>query len=308
MLFSFIMPAWKGKYIKDAIDSILAQDYKDFELVIVDDCSPDINIEQLKQDYQCEFESGKIRYYRNSNNIGGSDLVAQWNHCLEYAKGSYVVLATDDDIYEPTFLSSFTPLISSHPEVNLCRGRILQVDSNNHIKEIDRCYKQFLSKEEFIYHMLHGMKGGIPQYIFKRQALIEKGGFVNFPKAWSADDATAIMMADNGVLTSQEHVVRFRWSDVNISSDNSCITDKIRARLMCYHWMRKNIEEIKVTDEKTSFLHNQINDYLHIYNKIVLLSHLKGISLSKKMQCLMMIWRDKEISKKDKYSILFRAL
>lgn len=303
MKFSFILPAWKGRYLREAILSILNQSCRDFELIVVDDCSPD-PLEKIVE----AFKDPRIEYHRNEHNIGGRDLVAQWNHCLEYAKGSYVVLATDDDIYEPTFLSSFVPLISCHPEANLCRGRILQVDSNNRIKEIDRCYKQFLSKEEFIYHMLHGMKGGIPQYIFKRQALIEKGGFVNFPKAWSADDATAIMMADNGVLTSQEHVVRFRWSDVNISSDNSCIIEKIRARLMCYHWMRKNIEEIKVTDEKTSFLHSQINGYLHIYNKIVLLSHLKGISLTKKVQCLTMIWRDNEISKKDKYSIIFRAL
>ena len=41
MIFSFVLPAYKGKYLEQAISSIIAQDYKEFELVVVDDCSLD---------------------------------------------------------------------------------------------------------------------------------------------------------------------------------------------------------------------------------------------------------------------------
>ena len=174
MTFSFILPAYKGRYLKESISSILKQDYTDFELIVVDDCSPDPILQMV-----LEFNDERITYYRNEQNIGGKDLVAQWNHCLEYAKGDYVILATDDDLYESNFLSSFVPLIKKYPDVNLFRARILQVDSHNEIKYIDSCYKEFLLPIEFRYHIMHGMKGGIPQYIFKRDALVKKGGFVH---------------------------------------------------------------------------------------------------------------------------------
>ena len=136
-MFSFVLPAFKGKYLRESIGSILAQDYTDFELIVVDDCSPD-SIREIVESY----DDKRVSYYRNEQNIGGKDLVAQWNHCLEYAKGNYVILATDDDLYEPNFLSTFVPLIEKYPDVNLFRARILQVDSRNEIKYIDSCYKE----------------------------------------------------------------------------------------------------------------------------------------------------------------------
>jgi glycosyltransferase involved in cell wall biosynthesis len=207
MKFSFIMPVWKGKYLREAIQSILNQTYHDFELVIVDDCSPE-PIQSIVESMSTK--NIHCRYYRNSENIGGHDLIAQWNHCLEYAQGEYIILATDDDFYEPLFLSTFNQLTYKYPQVDLFRSRLLQVNADNQILNIDSCYKEYLSQEEFTYHMLHDMKGGIPQYIFKRKTLQAHGGFVNFPKAWASDDATAIMMAEHGCVNSQEHLVRFR--------------------------------------------------------------------------------------------------
>jgi hypothetical protein len=199
-------------------------------------------------------------------------------------------------------------LIDTYPAVELLRARILQVNADNHIMGIDRCYKEHLTKDEFVYHMLHGMKGGIPQYVFKRQALIDKGRFVNFPKAWASDDATAIMMAEHGVATTQEHLVRFRWSNINISSDKSNILEKVHARLMFYHWLRQNLLPIKPVNEAAAFLHNNIDDFLPIYNKVTLLAHLAGVPLLQKLQCLRMIAHCDDMTSRDRLSVIVRSL
>ena len=301
--FSFILPAWKGRYLREAIQSILNQSYCDFELIVVDDCSPD-SLEKIVG----AFHDPRIEYHRNEHNIGGHDLVTQWNHCLQYAHGDYVILATDDDLYEPKFLEEMSQLIDTYPAVELLRARILQVNADNHIMGIDRCYKEHLTKDEFVYHMLHGMKGGIPQYVFKRQALIDKDGFVNFPKAWASDDATAIMMAEHGVATTQDHLVRFRWSDINISSDKSNILEKVHARLMFYHWLRRTLHPIKPVNEETAFLHNNIDDFLPIYNKVTLLAHLAGVPLLQKLQCLRMIAQCNDMTSRDRLSVIVRSL
>lgn len=90
--FSFIMPTYKALYLSKAIDSILNQTYTSFELVIINDASPD-NIKEIVQRYN----DVRIIYLENEQNIGGKDLVSNWNHCIKYAKYDHIILATDDD-------------------------------------------------------------------------------------------------------------------------------------------------------------------------------------------------------------------
>ena len=133
MKFSFVMPAFKSRFIKDSIQSILNQTYKDFELIIVDDCSPD-NIRAVVDSFHDE----RITYIRNEQNIGGKDLVGQWNNCLKHARGEYVILATDDDTYAPQFLSEANNAFYRHQESNLFMGRVLSVDANGNLLNIDK--------------------------------------------------------------------------------------------------------------------------------------------------------------------------
>lgn len=302
MKFSFVLPAYKGQYFKEAIDSILSQDYQNFELIIVDDCSPD-NLLDIVNGYN----DTRISFYRNENNIGGTDLVAQWNHCLSFATGEYVILATDDDLYETDFLSSFIPMIEKYPDVALFRARVLQVDSQNEIKQIDNCYKEYLSSVEFCYHMMHGMKGGIPQYIFKREKLIESGGFVSFPKAWASDDATALILSEHGVVTSQEHLVRFRWSSINISSDKKCGLDKFRARLLFSAWLREHIIEPDCQEEWRIFYKKNIIEYLPIYLKITLISTMNMLTCKHWLYSIVVLIKNDSLDLKDKCSIILKS-
>lgn len=302
-VFSFVLPAWKSKFIKDAIQSILNQTYPEFELIIVDDCSPD-PIRRIVD----SFDDRRITYYRNETNIGGHSLVTQWNHCLKYVHGQYLILATDDDLYESNFLSVFFFLIKKYPNVDLFRARILQVDAENKVLSIDSCYKELLTKDEFVYHSLHGMRGGIPHYIFKATSLKSKGGFVDFPKAWASDDATAIMMSENGVVNSQEHLVRFRLNEDSISCNQNVIIEKIKARLMYYSWLRENLSPVIVKDEKSFFLKENIDKYLPVYNKVSLLNNLRTLPFIKKMLCLCLICREREMTYKEKASVIVRSL
>ena len=92
--YSFVLPAYKACYFKEALESILNQTYSDFELIIVNDASPE-DLDSIVS----EFDDSRITYYTNETNIGGKDLVEQWNKSLTYAKGEYVILASDDDVY-----------------------------------------------------------------------------------------------------------------------------------------------------------------------------------------------------------------
>ena len=90
---SFILPAYKSQFLREAIASILAQTYRDFELIVVDDCSP-----QGLKSIVDEFNDPRLTYNRNETNIGGKDLVAAWNKALSYAyvQVAYTILASRD--------------------------------------------------------------------------------------------------------------------------------------------------------------------------------------------------------------------
>ena len=91
--FSILLPVYKAKYLRDCIDSIIAQTYTDWELIIINDASPD-PIDSIVTTYH----DARIHYYVNETNIGGKDLVRQWNTCLVKAKGEYCICIGDDDI------------------------------------------------------------------------------------------------------------------------------------------------------------------------------------------------------------------
>ena len=117
-LLSFVLPAYKAQFLKEAIASILSQTYQNFELVIVDDASPE-DLESIVS----EFNDIRVRYYRNEQNIGGTDLVKQWNHCLTFATGDYVILAADDDVYDKEFLAEAERLFKKYPNVPVKRNQ-----------------------------------------------------------------------------------------------------------------------------------------------------------------------------------------
>lgn len=214
MLFSFILPAYKVRYLNQAIKSIIDQTYQDFELVIVNDASPEDVGGVVEQ-----FTDERISYYKNEVNIGGNDLVGQWNHCIQYAKGDYIILASDDDVYASDYLETFVPLIHQYPQVNVFRPRIQKIDSDGHIIGVDAHLTEYMPEMEYIYYYFRGfLFSGIPQYIFKKSALVELGGFIDLPAAWFSDDLTVLNLINNGIVSSPRILFSFRVSDINISA------------------------------------------------------------------------------------------
>ena len=126
--YSFVLPAYKARFFREAIESILNQTYSEFELIIVNDASPE-DLDSIVNSYSDE----RIRYYRNKENIGGRDLVAQWNECLSYTQADYVILASDDDVYSPLYLEKMDELVCKYPDVYVFRPRIQIIDSSSSI-------------------------------------------------------------------------------------------------------------------------------------------------------------------------------
>lgn len=98
-LFSLIMPVYGAeKYIHDAVGALLSQTFGDFELILVDDASPDASMAKAQEAVGGD---PRVRLLHNPVNRGAS---AARNRGLEAARGTYVVFPDADDVTEPTYL------------------------------------------------------------------------------------------------------------------------------------------------------------------------------------------------------------
>ena len=93
-LVSVIMPTYNcGRFIKESIDSVLAQSYQQWELLIVDDCSTDET-----EDIVRSYKDSRIHYWRNEKQLGAA---LTRNKALRKAKGRYIAFLDADDIWLP---------------------------------------------------------------------------------------------------------------------------------------------------------------------------------------------------------------
>lgn len=100
-LVSIVLPVWNGeRYIVEAIESVLAQTERDFELIIVDDCSTDSSL-QIAEMYATR--DARIRVLRNETNL---KLPASLNRGFEVARGTYFSWTSDDNLLHPGFLAT----------------------------------------------------------------------------------------------------------------------------------------------------------------------------------------------------------
>ncbi len=123
MNVSVIIPNYNhSKYLRQRIDSILNQTYKDIELIILDDCSTDNSREIINEYIKVHPEI--VVCYNESNS--GSPFI-QWNYGVSKAKGEFIWIAESDDFAEPCFLERSLSLMQRSENTGLvfCDSKIV---------------------------------------------------------------------------------------------------------------------------------------------------------------------------------------
>ncbi|MEK7376192.1 MAG: glycosyltransferase family A protein [Candidatus Margulisiibacteriota bacterium] len=111
MKISVIMPIFnRGPRLKKSVDSILAQSYKDFELIIVNDGSTDDSEEIIKG-----YADPRIVYFKKGN--GGQ--ASARNLGISHAKGIYIAYCDHDDLFHKEHLEKLSLYLDGHPDVDV---------------------------------------------------------------------------------------------------------------------------------------------------------------------------------------------
>ena len=166
------LPVYNGeKYLCLALDSILQQDYTDFELIISDNASTDATRE-ICSAYAAK--DHRIRYYRNERNIGAT---GNFSRVFELARGEFFKWAPHDDVCRPQFLSRCIETFSRAPDaVVLVAPMVELIDSEGLPSAVvlprERLDTRALSPRRRFRHVLSNVQWAPAAYgLFRRAAL-----------------------------------------------------------------------------------------------------------------------------------------
>ena len=161
-LVSVIINCFNGeKYLREALDSVITQTYKNWEIIFWDNQSIDKSAEIFKS-----YKDSRLKYYCASSHI--SILYEARNYALKKANGDFIAFLDVDDWWLPNKLEKQIPLFND-PDVGLVYGNLWRFFEKKNKKEIYR--KKILPTGMILDELLHDYVIGSPTYVIRKKSL-----------------------------------------------------------------------------------------------------------------------------------------
>lgn len=215
VLLAVVIPAFRARHLAEAIGSLRAQTDRRFRLYVGDDGSPD-ELEPIVREAGAGLD---LVYKRFGENLGGRDLVGQWNRCLAMTVDEpWIWLFADDDIADAGCVAAiYEGIAASRPETGLLRFNMRVIDDRGEVIAEPAPHPDYETGRELLLAMLpknmnaRRRKFCAPDHVFSRAAWLAEGGIPNFPKALFSDFAAWIAFAQaGGVRTLRGAGIRWR--------------------------------------------------------------------------------------------------
>ncbi len=228
---SVILPVYNGgSYIIPSMESVLNQSLKNFELLILDDCSSDNSLK-----YICDINDPRITVYKNDSNKG---LFYNLNFLIKKSNGPLVKLWAQDDVMYPHCLASFLSFHPQHSRLGFSYSGRDIIDENGIIKKINFVDNtpSIVSTELHarIAFFTGSIAGNIANVCITRKALNDVGLF-NEEMKISADFDMWVRLAkdyDTGFITDK--LIQLRDHDGQLSRKESYFINHVKEDLIVY--------------------------------------------------------------------------
>lgn len=250
-------------WISKAINSILNQTYKNFELIIVNDNPNDGKLNL----FLSKFNDNRIHLVHNSINIG---LANSLNKGFQLAKGKYFARMDADDISMPNRIEKQFDFLEANKNIDLIGTNILVVDEKE--KELylsskpTSCkkLKKIIQYKSVVFH---------PTWMFRSEVFADLNGYRNFPTSQDYDFTYRLL--DKGYIISnlQEVLLHYRYNKNGITISKALIQKKIKKYIVELHQQRIKLGHdsfnaemlnkiLKVDDKESANFHSAQTKYL----------------------------------------------
>lgn len=276
MKFSVIIPLYnKAPYVEKAINSVLAQTFTDFELIVMDDGSKDGSFEVAKRAIE---NHGNCHLYRQQN----AGVSVARNNGVSLSQGKYLCFLDADDWWEPTFMEEMSKLIEEFPDAGIYGTNYTIVNETKHKTRVakigveegfERGYINYCQAyTKTMYMPLTSISVAIPRFVFNemggfpkgikfgedfllwiRIALKQKVAFLNKPLAFYNQDVDAANRGVGRLHKPEEHML-WNLSDLEpleqTDSDYKKLVDCLRTYALYPYYLSKEYHEEAVAELK----------------------------------------------------------
>ena len=203
---SVIIPTYNSaRYVTAAVESVLAQTYKDFEILVIDDGSTD-ETELVMDKYQAP-----VRYLRQTN---GGVSVAR-NHGIAESRGHYVAFLDADDVWLPHKLERQLTSLQEHPECRACYTALITVNDDLVTTGKIVSQREASALEDLL---LRGNVVGTPSSVMcERALLVEQKGFDPSLSQCADWDLWLRLATTTEFLYLDEPLIKYRQHNQNMS-------------------------------------------------------------------------------------------
>lgn len=212
---SVLIPNYNhATYLEQRIESVLAQTYQDFELILLDDCSADNSIEIINRYRENEKVSHVI-----INEVNSGTTFKQWAKGIELAKNDWIWIAESDDWCEPTLLQNLVEGITANTCISFCQSIAVKGEKILYYNKSDFFYKTYLGYDFVREKMLR-----ITSISNASQAIFRKDVYYKIDKTFttykfSGDWLFWMLIALHGnVFVSGKCLNYFRKHDKDVTS------------------------------------------------------------------------------------------
>ncbi|MDO8664757.1 MAG: glycosyltransferase [Candidatus Liptonbacteria bacterium] len=189
-LVSIVIPAYNSeRYIKETIDSAIAQTYQHIEIIVVDNASKD-RTKEILEPYVAE---GKVRYLYNETNRGAA---GARNVGIHEAKGEYIALLDSDDIFLPEKVERQVAYLEAHPECDVCYCALYHFYDGKPEKLLKLDYSYYSG--DSVFPMLFQKNFINPGTTMLRRSVFEKAGYFDESYRHSEDFEFFLRIAFQG--------------------------------------------------------------------------------------------------------------
>lgn len=246
---AIIIPAYKIDFFDEALKSLANQTYKAFTVYVGIDASKE-DFEAIANKYS---EQIRIVCKRFPENLGGKDLVAQWNRCMALARDeTWIMMFSDDDVLEPKCIEAFYGEREKGEDYDLYHYNVTVIDEKGKVIRIPASYPGLISSKDFLKAKCSArIESFVVEYVFRKKTFEEVGGFEHFDMAWGTDIATwAKIGRRRGIKTIGGTCVRWRQSSVNITpqKNQGVIVRKLKADSQFLIWCKDCFPGISESD------------------------------------------------------------
>lgn len=207
---SVIMPVYNTeRYLRKAIESVLNQTFKDFEFIIIDDCSTDSSLKIIEEYVR---KDRRIRVLHNCCNL---NVARSRNKGVKTARGKYIVQMDSDDVSFPERIKKQFRFMEDNPKVIVSGGAMELIDQNSKRLGIKRFY---LKDQDIRKHIFFHCPFSHPATIIRKD-LFNKAGAYNSRLNVASDYDLYFRLGRLGRFANlQDVIIQYRIHPANLTN------------------------------------------------------------------------------------------